>query len=48
LTDLLGNYVALAYGSRALYQKRARQHLIGMHAGLTKREMRVPLIIGKE
>lgn len=48
LMDLLGNYVALAVGSRALYQKRARQHLIGMHAGLTKREMRVPLIIGKE
>ncbi len=48
LIDLLGNYVAIAVGSRALYQKRALQHLIRMHAGLTRREMRVPLIIGKK
>ncbi len=48
LRDLLGDYVALAVGSLALYQKRDRQPLIGMHAGLTGREMRVPLIVVKE
>ncbi len=48
LRDLIGDYVAIAVGSLALYHKRDRQPLIGMHAGLTRREMRVPLIVAKE
>jgi predicted AlkP superfamily pyrophosphatase or phosphodiesterase len=43
----LGDYLAISAGEYALYQKWEHCRLIGMHAGLTAREMRVPLIIAR-
>ncbi len=48
LMDLLGDYIAIAVGDRALNQRKMQHPLVGMHAGLTRREMLVPLIIAKE
>ena len=44
----LGEWLAISAGEYALYQKREHCRLIGMHAGLTRREMRVPLIIARQ
>lgn len=48
LPSYLGDWLAISAGEYALYQKREHCRLIGMHAGLTRREMRVPLIIARE
>ena len=47
LNDLVGNYFAVAIKEYALYQKHKHYRLLGMHAGLTEREMYVPLIVIK-
>lgn len=45
IEQYLGDYLAVATGNRAIFQRREHCKLIGMHAGLTKNELRVPLII---
>ena len=45
--DLVGDYFAVAIKEYALYQKHEHCKLLGMHAGLSKREMNVPLIVIK-
>lgn len=47
IQQYLGDYLAIATGQRSIFQKRKHCRMIGMHAGLTEREMRVPLIIPK-
>lgn len=47
LLSYLGDYLALAVGDKALYHHRGQKALVGMHAGLTRREMIVPLIVAK-
>ena len=42
--EFLGDYVALSTGQECIMGKRGNGELIGVHAGLTKQEMRVPLI----
>lgn len=42
----LGDYVAIATGDRSIFtSKRKCKDFVGMHAGLTKKEMMVPLIL---
>lgn len=48
LSDLVGDYFAVAVKEYALYQKHEHCKLLGMHAGLTEREMKVPLIVIKK
>lgn len=48
IMDTLGDYLALSVSNKALYMKKEQCNLIGMHAGLLKREMQVPLIIARE
>ena len=47
--DFIGDYLALATGTRAIYYKAAGAEphgkMIGHHAGLTEQEMLVPLIV---
>lgn len=45
--DFAGDYMALAIGNKCIGGKRGRHELIGVHAGLTRKEMRVPLIAAK-
>lgn len=45
LPSLIGDYFAAAVGPHALYLKHEHCRLIGMHAGLTEREMNVPMIV---
>lgn len=47
LLSYLGDYLALAVGDKALYNHRGQKTLVGMHAGLTRREMVVPLVVAK-
>lgn len=42
---LVGDYLAIATGAHALFQRREHCAMIGMHAGLTPAEMNVPLIV---
>lgn len=46
--DFVGDYMALSTDELTLMNHPGPQHLIGNHAGLTKAEMQVPLIVGKE
>ncbi len=48
LPSILGDYVAFATSYDCISDARGDHELIGCHAGLTKEEMRVPLIIAKE
>lgn len=48
IMDTLGDYLALAVSNKALFMKREHCNLLGMHAGMLKREMLVPLILAKE
>ena len=45
--DFAGDYMALATGSKCIGGRRREHELIGVHAGLTDQEMRVPLIAAK-
>ncbi len=45
--DFTGDYMALATGRKCIGAKRREHELIGMHAGLTGMEMRVPLIAAR-
>lgn len=45
--DFLGDYVIMATGDKCLAYNRSGAPLLGVHAGLTEQEMRVPLIIAK-
>ncbi|NLC32798.1 MAG: alkaline phosphatase family protein [Clostridiales bacterium] len=45
LRDMIGDYFAVAVKEYALYQKHSHCKLLGMHAGLTEQEMKVPLIV---
>ena len=47
LPSLIGDYFAVSVGSHALFHKHGQCRLVGMHAGLTKAEMNVPLIVLK-
>ena len=44
LRSLVGDYFAVAVSDHALFDKREHCNVIGVHAGLTEQEMRVPLI----
>lgn len=44
----LGDYLVIATGRRSLILSRDAHLLTAMHAGLTEREMYVPLIVGKK
>ena len=44
IKQYLGDFLALSVSEAALFQKAEHGQLIGMHAGLTRREMLVPLI----
>ncbi|MBO4506248.1 MAG: phosphodiesterase, partial [Lachnospiraceae bacterium] len=44
--DMLGDYLAVAVGDTTIFNTREEQEkFIGVHAGLTKDEMTIPLII---
>lgn len=45
--QMIGDYWVIATGRRSLYREYDPHPMIGMHAGLTAREMDVPLIVGK-
>ena len=47
LRDFIGDYMALATDADCVDGKRGDHELIGVHAGLTDREMRVPLIAAR-
>lgn len=47
IKQYLGDYLALSVSDAALFQKAEHGQLIGMHAGLTRREMLVPLIAAR-
>ncbi len=47
ISGLVGDYLAIALADHALFPKREHCKLIGMHAGLTSAEMRLPLIVAK-
>ena len=44
VADLTGDYVALAMSDACIEYRRREPSLVGMHAGMTAAEMRVPLI----
>ena len=44
---MIGDYLLIATGTRSLYPTYDPHPMIGMHAGLTAREMYVPLVVGK-
>lgn len=44
LRSLVGDYFAVAVSNHALFDRREHCNVIGVHAGLTEQEMRVPLI----
>lgn len=46
--ELLGDYLVIATGRRCLVRERTTDLLTAVHAGLTAREMYVPLIVGKK
>lgn len=46
--DFVGDYVALSTDEMTIMNHPGPMHLIGNHAGLTKAEMQVPLIVAKE
>lgn len=48
LAQYLGDYLAVALRDKALYTRREDSRLIGMHAGLTRDELRVPLIVARQ
>ncbi len=48
IREIIGDYIAIATGKYSLAHYRDESHLIAMHAGMTEREMYVPLIVGKE
>jgi len=48
LRSFLGDYLAIATDQHAIGWEYDPEPLIGMHAGMTKDEMRVPLIVGKK
>lgn len=48
LSALVGDYVALATGADCIDYSPDGTMLCGVHAGLTRQEMRVPLIVAKE
>ncbi len=44
--EFLGDYLAIAIGDLSIfYSRKDAEHCIGVHAGLTDREMMVPLIV---
>ena len=45
--SMIGDYLLIATGNRSLYPTWDPHPMIGMHAGLTPREMYVPLVVGK-
>lgn len=45
LSGYVGDFIALAISDKALYMKKEHCRIVGMHAGLTGQEFRVPLII---
>lgn len=47
LRESLGDYLAVSAGKYALSREFDPHPMIGMHAGMTKDEMLVPLIVGK-
>ena len=43
---MLGDYLAIAVSDLCIYNTREEaEHFIGIHAGLTKEEMTIPLIV---
>ncbi len=46
LRDFLGDYLAIATDSLSIGWQKEAYTLLGMHAGMTEREMFVPLIVG--
>ena len=48
LWDFLGDYIALSTDRECIAGRRGDSELIGVHAGLTRQEMRVPLILYKK
>ncbi|MGI6725161.1 MAG: alkaline phosphatase family protein [Christensenellales bacterium] len=45
LASYIGDYLALAISDKALFTKREHCKMLGMHAGMTAREMIVPLLV---
>ena len=45
--QMVGDYWVIATGRKSLYREADPHPMIGMHAGLTAREMTVPLIVAK-
>ena len=48
VADLTGDYVALSMSEACLEYQRREPSLVGMHAGMTAAEMRVPLIAARK
>lgn len=48
LWDFVGDYMALAIDPTCIGAKRGDHELKGVHAGLTRQEMKVPLIVAKK
>ena len=45
---MLGDYLAVAIGDLSIYNtKEEAEHFIGVHAGLSKEEMEIPLIVSE-
>lgn len=44
--EMLGDYLAVAVGDLSIYNSmEEKEHFVGVHAGLTEEEMRIPLIV---
>lgn len=48
LREIIGDYIAIAISDKSIAYSPDRAPLFAMHAGMTEREMRVPLIVAKQ
>lgn len=48
LYDFIGDYIALSLDKTSISLLKGDKDLIGIHAGLTRQEMKVPLIVAKK
>lgn len=45
IQEFVGDYIGIAVGNTSMQMYHGKKELIGMHAGLTEEELRVPLIL---